>query len=146
MLSLQPSVDLGTVAMKEYSTFPKAPALLEPHHQIFSVISRTLVGGVTPICRDTFGVYNSPNLLCQQDTCWRSLTPLQRYSRCTLQLPSTRPTGYLLRESYLSVEMQSVYTTAPGHSLKRCNLRNSLLRCGTRPNEWGTQWDSNSLL
>ena len=27
-----------------------------------------------------------------------------------------------------------------------CNLRSSLLRCGTRPNEWGTQWDSNSLL
>ena len=27
-----------------------------------------------------------------------------------------------------------------------CNLRSSLLRCSTRPNEWGTQWDSNSLL
>ena len=27
-----------------------------------------------------------------------------------------------------------------------CNLRSSLLRCGTRPIEWGTQWDSNSLL
>ena len=26
------------------------------------------------------------------------------------------------------------------------NLRSSLLRCGTRPNEWGIQWDSNSLL
>ena len=26
------------------------------------------------------------------------------------------------------------------------NLRTSLLRCGTRPNEWGTQWDSNSLM
>ena len=24
------------------------------------------------------------------------------------------------------------------------NLRSSLLRCGTRPNEWGAQWDSNS--
>ena len=27
-------VDLGAMAMKEYSAFPKAPALLEPHHQI----------------------------------------------------------------------------------------------------------------
>ena len=28
-------VDLGAVAMKEYTAFPKAQALLEPHHQIF---------------------------------------------------------------------------------------------------------------
>ena len=27
-----------------------------------------------------------------------------------------------------------------------CNLRSSLIRCGTRPIEWGTQWDLNSLL
>ena len=26
--------DLGAMAMKEYSEFPKAPALLKPHHQI----------------------------------------------------------------------------------------------------------------
>ena len=26
------------------------------------------------------------------------------------------------------------------------NLLSILLRCGARPNEWGTQWDSNSLL
>ena len=26
------------------------------------------------------------------------------------------------------------------------NLQSSLLRFGTRPNEWGTQWDSNSLV
>ena len=27
-------VDLGVMAIKGYSAFPKAPALLEPHHQI----------------------------------------------------------------------------------------------------------------
>ena len=27
-------VDLEVMTMKGYSTFPKAPALLEPHHQI----------------------------------------------------------------------------------------------------------------
>ena len=27
-------VDLGVMAKKGYSAFPKAPALLEPHHQI----------------------------------------------------------------------------------------------------------------
>ena len=28
------NVDLGVMVMKEYSTFPKTAALLEPHHQI----------------------------------------------------------------------------------------------------------------
>ena len=27
-------VDQGVMAMKRYSAFPRAPALLEPHHQI----------------------------------------------------------------------------------------------------------------
>ena len=34
VLPLQDRVDLGAKAMKGYSIFPKAPALLEPHHQI----------------------------------------------------------------------------------------------------------------
>ena len=34
MLPLRAKVDLGAVAMKRYSAFPEAPALLKPHHQI----------------------------------------------------------------------------------------------------------------
>ena len=34
VLPLQASVDLGEMAMKGSSAFPKAPASLEPHHQI----------------------------------------------------------------------------------------------------------------
>ena len=34
VLPLQARVNQGAMAMKEYSTFPKAPALLEPHYQI----------------------------------------------------------------------------------------------------------------
>ena len=34
MLPLQARVDLGAMAMKGCSAFPKAPALLKPHHQI----------------------------------------------------------------------------------------------------------------
>ena len=41
-------VDLGAMAMKEYSAFTKAPALLEPHQQMFSVISRTLCRSSAP--------------------------------------------------------------------------------------------------
>ena len=42
-LPLRARVDLGAVAIKGYSTFPKAPALLEPQHQMeFNVVPRTL--------------------------------------------------------------------------------------------------------
>ena len=34
LLPLQVRLDLKVMAMKGYSAFPKAPALLEPHHQI----------------------------------------------------------------------------------------------------------------
>ena len=34
VLPLRARVDLGAMAMKAYSAFPKALALLEPHHQI----------------------------------------------------------------------------------------------------------------
>ena len=46
MLPLRARVDLGAMPMKGYSAFPEVPALLENDHQIFSVISRTPVGGV----------------------------------------------------------------------------------------------------
>ena len=36
-------VDLGATARNEYSAFPKAPTLLDPHYQIVCVISRTQV-------------------------------------------------------------------------------------------------------
>ena len=35
----------GAMVMKEYSAFPKAPASLEPQHQIVYCHIRTLVGG-----------------------------------------------------------------------------------------------------
>ena len=34
MLQLRAIVDLEAMAMKEYSAFRKAPALLKPHYQI----------------------------------------------------------------------------------------------------------------
>ena len=34
VLALWARVDLGVMTMKGYSVFPKAPALLKPHHQI----------------------------------------------------------------------------------------------------------------
>ena len=44
-------LDLSVIAIKEYSAFPKAPALLEPYHQIVFDLSQTLVaGGVLPLC------------------------------------------------------------------------------------------------
>ena len=53
-------VDLGEIAMKRYSAFPKAPALLEPHHQIVYFISRTLVGGESYPSAKKQSVYSTP--------------------------------------------------------------------------------------
>ena len=52
-------VDLGPMAMKGCTAFPKAPASLEPHYQI-SVISRTLIGGVLPLSRGAVDVFTAP--------------------------------------------------------------------------------------
>ena len=63
MLQLWARVDLGAMVMKGYSTFPKAPALLEPHHPIILCQSRTFIGGVLPLCREAVGVFYSPSRL-----------------------------------------------------------------------------------
>ena len=81
-------MDLGAMAVKgTYSAFPKAPSLLEPYHQ-FSVISKTLVSGDLPLCREAVSVFYSPNLLVSYP-------------------------GHSLAGTYLSAEKQSVYSTAP---------------------------------
>ena len=60
MLSLWEGVDQAAMAMKGYSSFPKALKLLEPHHQ---VIARTLVVGSYP-SREKQSVY------CTAQTDW----------------------------------------------------------------------------
>ena len=59
MLPLRLRVDVVAMAMKGYTAFPKAPALLEPHHQIVFVISRTFIGVVLSLCREAVGVFCS---------------------------------------------------------------------------------------
>ena len=65
MVPLQARVDMGAMAMKRYSAFPKTPELLESHHHIVCYI---------------------------WDTCCKGLTPLQRCSQCILQ---PQPTGQI---------------------------------------------------
>ena len=52
VLPLQARVDLGVMAIKGYSAFPKAPALLEPH--ILSYPGQSLGGGLTPLQRSSW--------------------------------------------------------------------------------------------
>ena len=100
------------MAMKGYSAFPKAAALLEPYHQIVSVICRTLVGeclsslqwcrwcvlqllqtgpqdthwgSVLPLCKDAVGIFYSLSWLGYRTLIWECLTSLQRCSWCILQ-------------------------------------------------------------
>ena len=50
MLSFRARVDLGAIAVKGCSAFPKAPASLELHHQIVQChIQDTHGGGLTPL-------------------------------------------------------------------------------------------------
>ena len=57
-------LDLVAIAMKAYSAFPKAPALLEHHHQIVLChIQDTGWERVLPHCRDAVGVFYSPSRL-----------------------------------------------------------------------------------
>ena len=79
--------------MKEYSTFPKAPSsLTSPSDCLVSYIQDTHCGG-------------------------GDFTPLQRCSRCILQLLPIGPQGTCGRGggSYSSAETQSVYFTAPAN-------------------------------
>ena len=71
MLPLRARVDLGAMAMKGYSTFPKAPALPELHHQtVYCHFQDTHSRGegVLPLCRETVGVFYNPNKMDQEET------------------------------------------------------------------------------
>ena len=63
VLSLRAKLNLGAMAMKGYSVFPKAPALLEPHQKIVSCQIRDTSWGALPLCRDTVIAFYSPSRL-----------------------------------------------------------------------------------
>ena len=75
MLPIWAWVDLCAMVMKGYSTFPKVPALLEPHEQIVQCHIKDICwGGVfLPLSRDAVGVFYSPS---QAD--WDSITRASR--------------------------------------------------------------------
>ena len=69
MLPLQARVDLEAMLMKGCFTFPKAPALLEPHHQTSDWLlsyQDTRWRGVLPLCREAVGVFYSLSQLGQR--------------------------------------------------------------------------------
>ena len=73
MLPLRVRVDQGAMALKGYSTFPKAPAL-DPHHRIVLChIEDTLWVEVLLPCKDAVGVFDIPSWLGWQ---WNGFTCL----------------------------------------------------------------------
>ena len=62
-LQLWARVDQGAMVIKEYSAFPKAPALLEPHHLILLYHTKDTCwwGEVLPLSRGAVGVFWSPS-------------------------------------------------------------------------------------
>ena len=61
MLPLRARVNLGAMAMKGYSAFPKAPVLLEPRHQIIKCHVHDTRWGILPLCTGAVGVSYSPS-------------------------------------------------------------------------------------
>ena len=58
-----------------------------------------------------------------------------------------RPMRLELTRVGLLVYLANRYTTRGAlYGIDYSNLQSSLLQCGTRPNEGGAQWDSNSLV
>ena len=53
-------VDLGEIAMKEYFAYLKASSITGTSPSLFSVINRTLVKGVLPLCREAAVDFTTP--------------------------------------------------------------------------------------
>ena len=138
MLPLQGRGDLGAIAIKGYSVFPKAPALHVPHHRIILYHIQDICWRVLPLCRDVFGVFYSPSRLGRRTLvgdvlppCWDAVgvfySPRQLGHRILVVgvLPSAEmqsvyssatanwDTEQSLGKSYPSAKMQLVYSAAP---------------------------------
>ena len=57
--SLQTRVDLGAMAMKGYPNSPNLQHYWSLPARLFCVISRTLVEGRLPLCRDTVSIFSN---------------------------------------------------------------------------------------
>ena len=73
MLPRRARVDLGAMAIKGYSAFPKAPALLEPHHLIAQCHNQETR------CREAVGVFYSPNRLGNMGSLFKDIATLEGY-------------------------------------------------------------------
>ena len=99
VLPLRVRMDLGAMAMKGHSAFPKSPTLLEPHHQIGLCRNQDTMGLFLPLCTDAVGIFYSPSRLPLNSSCtitftfgliplgkvWFPLSPPQlwvKYYRC----------------------------------------------------------------
>ena len=63
VLPFRAKVDLGAMAVKGGSTFPKALESLEPHHQIVQCHIQDTRWWVLPLCRGAVSVFYSPSRL-----------------------------------------------------------------------------------
>ena len=80
MLPLRVRIDLWAMAMKGLSTFPKAPASLEPHFQIIYCHIQDTSWGIIPFCREAIGIFSRPNRLGQRTLVMVDLTSAEKHS------------------------------------------------------------------
>ena len=110
-LPLRDRVDRGAMVMKRYSAFPKAPALLESHHQI---------------------------MYCHiQDIHRRGLTPLQWCSQCSLPLRDRVDRGAMVMKRY-SAFPKAPALLESHHQIMYCHIQD-IHRRGLTPLQWCSQ-------
>ena len=95
MIPLRAWVNTGAMTVKSTSHSPKLQHYWSLTIRYFSVISRTMVRGVLPQCKDVVSVFDSSSQLGRES--------LESYS------------GYSLWEFYSYAKMPSVYFTAPSN-------------------------------
>ena len=146
VLPLRARLELGTMAMKRYSTFPKAPALLKLHHQIVLCPTRNSLEESYPSAKIQ-SMYSAAPLV------WGVLF-FYRYAVSVFCNPSQL--SHSLEASYSSAEMKSVYSAAPADWTPRWGNLTPLQRCsrcikqlqptGTQRHSLGESYPSAEML
>ena len=102
----------GSDGNEDLLNISRPPALLDPHHQIFSVIFRTRFGGESHLSSDMQSVYSTAPANWVTEHSLGDSYPSVKMQSLYSAASAVWATGHLLENSYSSVEMQSVYSTA----------------------------------
>ena len=117
MQPLRARVNLGAMTIKGSSYSPKLRHFWSLTIRLFSVISRTLFGGVSSFCREAVGVFSSSSRLGQRAlnivlNALPSFIYVESYLLSFIYVESCS-LSFIYVKSHPSAEKQSVYSATP---------------------------------